>query len=281
MVARKILRKYSVYAKKGGVYKTTLVQNLSGIASVFKGQNTLLVERDFQGNLGLAFGVNSDNVEATFSDYMLGKSSLENATINLYENIDGILDNDYAIFLENRMKEEGIDIEERFLTVIDEIEKTGKYDNIIFDLPARQDMLSALVFNNVDKLIIPFELAPYGVDGVVKVLRDINNFKDTNDKLEIAGIVPVKGRRTKVNKQMIDQGKMIFPIVGSKFKNLEITDTTIPTSTLYDEAIVDYGRPLVFLDIESMTVKKDREKYQKQIDLYRELAIELGVIDGE
>lgn len=271
---------FTVYAKKGGVYKTSMVQNLTGVLSIKDSKKTLMIERDFQGHLGMAFGVNSDNVDYTFSDLFLGDSSLDKTIIKLEKNVDAILENDQAIFLEERAKKKDISIQDRYSKIIEEIKNLNKYDYIIFDLPARQDVFSALVFSTIDKVVIPFELAPYGVDGVVKVLRDLNNYKDKslNPNLKIAGIVPVKGRRTRVNKSMIEQGRMIFPVIADKFKETPITNEVIMTSTKYDEAITDYSVPLTFVDLKEVPKKRDREQYEKQFKVYYNLSRELGLL---
>src|SRR5574344_1860967 len=77
----------SLVNQKGGVRKTTTSINLSASLAVLN-KKVLLIDLDPQGNTTTGVGINKGDIEKSIYDVLIGKCSLEEATIKTkYKNL--------------------------------------------------------------------------------------------------------------------------------------------------------------------------------------------------
>lgn len=257
----------AVSTNKGGALKTSLTTNIGGILSQ-KGFKVLLIDLDNQGNIGITFGINPDDVEYTIYDILTNDQvKITDAIINVSDNLDIIVANDDMAYLEMDVLTESENFPDPLNLLKKPLEKLSKsYDFLIIDTPPAMGMISANVFNCAEDIIIPYHPEVYSFRSMVKSIKSINNFKKTNKKLNIKAVVPVKVRNVLTHEAFLQSASALC-----EQNAILMSKTQIPESIKYAESIGKYKKPVTLLDESN----KSLNTYKK---IYSELMKELNYL---
>lgn len=195
------MRILAVTNNKGGVAKTTSVQNI-GAAFEKLGKKVLLVDLDPQGNLSSSFGINIDNLETTTYDGMKERNAVPHI-IKISENLH---------ILPSNLTLERANIEFSSLPVRELIlEKTIKtvkenYDICLIDTSPSLSLLTTNAISCANSVYIPVKAGFFEMKGSKLLIDLINELKnDINEKLEIKGLfITQYDSRTNIGQAVID-----------------------------------------------------------------------------
>lgn len=238
---------YSVSMNKGGVGKTSLVTNLAAAISVqAPDKRVLIVDTDGQGNSSIAFGRNPNDFKLTTYDLFLGGCALSDVTIQLTDNLDLAPANDALNFLEFDVL---IDVQKYgnplglLKPVIDAARPN--YDYIFIDTPPSLGLVSGNVLACADRVIIPFVPETFAVQGLIRVIEAINDFREkTNPALDLAGVVGMMvDQRTTLHSEMLQKARQYCDS-----REIRMFETVIPRSIRFANSTAYSGKPAVLTD---------------------------------
>lgn len=240
----------SVLMNKGGVGKTTLTTNLACALIVSDTtKKVLVVDCDAQGNASIAFGKNPNSLDKTLYDCMVEGESYKEALIHINNNIDILPANDEMNYLELDVLTKREQYPNPFILLKPVIDKLkSKYDYIFIDSPPSMGLMAANILMVSDRVIIPFVPESFSVQGLIRVVQTIKDFKQEKKiPLEIAGVVSTMvDSRTSLHEALIAQAELFCQKKGVPMLKGVISKTIRVAS-----ATAAYGIPIVLLDPKS------------------------------
>jgi chromosome partitioning protein len=187
----------SVVNNKGGVGKTTLVQNL-GAYLAKKGHRTLLVDFDAQANLSFSIPhvAQKDLTASLVARQPLSTADLSSTYLdNLF-----LLPNNKDV---NSSTFNKFNPAEQAFIFSDIIKNLENIDFVIVDTAPALDIPTFNAMIASDYVIIPVEYDIYSAIGLTVLYENIHSAKRLNSKLELLGIIPVQvDERLKINRAM-------------------------------------------------------------------------------
>lgn len=254
----------AVSSNKGGVLKTSLTTNISGVLSK-QGKRILIIDTDNQGNVALTFGKNPDQFENTIYDVLVSGLDINKAIVNVAPNIDIIPSNDDMSFLEIDVLTNTSDFKNPFDLLKNALNALeGDYDYIFIDTPPNLGLTVGNVLNAVDEVITPFHPETYSLRSLTKTIKAVENFKKTNPNLKINSIVPTKVRKTNLHTANIVSCEGFAQTNG-----IHVTENIIPETIAFADAVGRYRLPL--------TISSKTSTEKKMVDHYEKLVKELGL----
>lgn len=232
----------SIIMNKGGVGKTSLCTNLACIAANRK-KKVLIVDTDGQGNCSLAFGLVPHKHKLTIHDVFLGKTGIKDITIKIGKNLFLAPSNSEMNWLEFDVLTKLEQYPKPFLLLKPAIEQIkDQYDYIFIDTPPSFGLVTGNVLACSDKVFIPFEPEIFSVQGLIKVIEAIEDFKGKNqENLTIAGVIGMKvDQRTSLHSEMLQSVRAYcFK------KNIPVCQTVIPRSVRFPSSFAYEKKPAV------------------------------------
>lgn len=234
------MKKIAVINHKGGVGKTTSVQNI-GACMALKGLKVLLVDTDPQANLTESFGIFNQE-KSIYQSFSKGDSL---PIISIKENIDLIPSSlEFAgieLEISSRMAREKI---------LDSLLKPlkGKYDICLIDCPPSLGLITINALVASDSVLIPMEaefLAYRGINSIVSIISSVK--EHFNDKLEILGVFFTNFNKSRVLTQGIKEEV-------KKYFGSALLDTVIRVNVAIAESQSN-GKSVLEYDIESNGAK--------------------------
>ncbi len=224
----------SVTNQKGGVGKTTTSINLSA-ALVKRGKRILLLDMDPQGNASVGLGVNTEELEHTIYDVLLGEATADQAIVKTESGVDVMTANgDLAGAQVELLNEIGREL--RLKKALQPI--TENYDYIFIDCPPALNVLTinALVASN--SVMIPMQCEYFALEGLSALISTIRAIRETlNSNLKIEGLL-----RTMYDKRNSLSGEVSRQL-ETHFGN-KVYDTVVPRNVRLAEA-PSYGEPAI------------------------------------
>lgn len=168
------MKTFAFLNMKGGVGKTTTSINVAtGLA--MKGYKVLLVDFDPQGNTTSMYMDEEPNI--TISDVLTAKSSIEDAVLEVDDNLDLV-----PASLELSMTEMDIRMQTN-IPQHDRLKKAlkkvaDKYDFCIIDCPPILNLLTVNTIMTSDLIIIPIKPEKFAVQGYIYTNRNIEQIKE-------------------------------------------------------------------------------------------------------
>lgn len=180
-----------VFNQKGGVGKTTIVANLAAISAA-RGQRTLVIDLDVQGNLS-QYLLGSDRPDRNIGDFfesILGFSLqsppfLSFATNTRFKNLD-------VVAADPRLEELQVKLEakQKVRKLRQSLERVRGYDAIYIDTPPALNFYSRSALIAAQRCLIPFDCDEFARQALYILLENIDELRaDHNEALEIEGIV--------------------------------------------------------------------------------------------
>lgn len=235
----------SVSNQKGGVGKTTTTVNLSACLAE-KGKEVLVIDIDPQGNAGFGIGVNTEEIETTIYEIMIGQISIKEGLFktqmeNLYILPSNIHLSGAQVELLNFEAREYI-----LKKALKEIRDT--FDYIFIDCPPSLGILTLNSLVAADTVLIPLQCEYYALEGLNQLLHVISMVQENlNKKLGIEGVVlTMYDSRTNLSQQVVTDVKEFFKD--------KVFNTIIPRNVKLSEA-PSFGKPINLYDKECIGCK--------------------------
>ena len=210
MLQRLNLKILSIVNQKGGVGKTTTTINLAACLHKMK-RKVLLVDLDPQSNATRGSGVDTNSINSSINDVLLGRDKISDAIISsacdgfdllpatpdLTESEVNLVTQDNREFiLRNKLKQ-----------------LSSKYDYILMDCPPSLNILTVNSLVSATGVLIPVQCEFYALQGLSELINTIKQIQNTsNENLKIEGILRTMfDLRNNLSNDVSDQLNEYFP----------------------------------------------------------------------
>ena len=221
-------RSVAIVSQKGGVGKTSLVQNL-GAELAQAGQQVLLVDFDPQSNLTTGWGIDPGELPTTIYDAMTTPATADESIINVRPNLD---------LIPASLDLAGAEL--AFINAIDRNNKLSKalepithfYDFILIDGPPSLGFFTVNALVAATEFIIPLQVHPYAYKAINQLLDIVDQVKEINPRLQLTGItLTMYDQRNSLTDAIEDAARQ-------RFGDL-VFHTVIPINVRIPEATLD------------------------------------------
>jgi chromosome partitioning protein len=177
---------YAVASQKGGVGKTSLVQNL-GYELALAGKKVLLIDFDPQSNLTMGFGLEPHELEETIYTALVDPDDTKDAIVNIRKNLDLIPASLDLAGAELAFAGAILDGYSKLSSVM---KKIKGYDMVLIDCPPTLGFFTINALAAATDVLIPLQTHAYAYKAIDQILPIIEQVKErANPKLELSGIV--------------------------------------------------------------------------------------------
>lgn len=223
------MRTIAVASQKGGVGKTSMVQNL-GFEMAQLGHRVLLVDFDPQSNLTIGFGVdpNSDEHLNVFDALQDPKKS-KKAVVNVRPNIDLLPASLDLAAAELTFVNAYTDRHAKLRNVLDRL---PDYDVVLIDCPPSLGFFTVNGLAAATEVLIPLQCHVYPFKALDQLLPIIEEVSKVNPGLELGGIALTMWDPRNNLTQAVEEN------VRSRFGKL-VFQTQIPINVRVAEAPLD------------------------------------------
>jgi chromosome partitioning protein len=229
---------FAIANQKGGVGKTTTSVNLAA-ALALRGQRTLLVDLDPQGNATMGSGVDKSDLPRSVYQLLVGLATLPEARVRA--DASG-----YDVLPTNRdlagAEIELVALERRELRLKEALaDHAGDYDFVLIDCPPSLSLLTLNGLCAAHGVIIPMQCEYFALEGLSDLVNTIKKVHaNLNRDLKIIGLLRVMyDPRSTLSTQVSAQLEQHF---GDK-----VFKTMVPRNVRLAEA-PSYGMPGVLFD---------------------------------
>jgi chromosome partitioning protein len=233
---------------KGGVAKTISAINIAHILASVHGKRVLLIDNDKQGNASQFFSL-FDYDRPSISDVLTRKNcQIKDAIrttdydgLHLLPSNMNLLHANKDILLDSTRQQQT-----RLEKALEDV--NDDYDYVVIDNAPDINMsvINALV--TADDVMIPIKIDKFTFDGIAQLVEHIEEIKDFNKKIRIAGCFVTMYQRNGVNTQGADwlHKKLDIPVFKTFIrKTVKVDETTFAGKPLMaysknSTAAVDY-----------------------------------------
>lgn len=175
----------AIVSQKGGVGKTSLVQNL-GAELARAGQRILQVDFDPQSNLTIGWGLDPGQDRPTIYDALSRPDKAADSIINLRQNLDLIPANLDLSGAELEFASDYINRNNRLKKVLTEL---YGYDMILIDGPPSLGFFTINALFAATEIIIPLQTHFYAFRAIDQLFAIIDKVSEVHRGLSLTGIV--------------------------------------------------------------------------------------------
>ena len=231
-------RVISVSNQKGGVGKTTTSINLSAFLAE-KGQRVLIIDIDPQANAGCGLGINTEKVNTTIYDVLIGQAAIEE--VILETGIDNLFFVPSNIHLSGAQVEL-LNIRDREFILKGALKKIKEdFDLLFIDCPPSLGILTINSLVAADSVLIPLQCEYYALEGLSQLLKVVAMVQDElNRNLKIEGVIlTMFDSHTNLSQQVVSDVKEYF--------REKVLNTIVPRNVKLSEA-PSFGKPIGLYD---------------------------------
>ena len=194
------MRTTAIMNMKGGTAKTVTAINLAAILAHDYALRVLLVDADSQANLTefVMEGAAAECIPGGLSDLLRGKegkvlpTKIRNVSI-----IAGDLD---LMDLDVSSAYRGISHPMALRSFLETVE--DRFEWCVIDCPPAFSAAASAALIAADEVVIPMKVDAFGIQGMSRLMRQIQNLRRTNPDLEVAGVLPTMTER---NPALVEQ----------------------------------------------------------------------------
>ncbi|MEK7074861.1 MAG: AAA family ATPase [Patescibacteria group bacterium] len=245
--------------QKGGVGKSTTVQNLAAFLAAF-GKRVLIVDLDSQANTTSGMGLLPHRLEKTVYDALIGRCSAEDAIKKTPLLAVDILPACSALAGANI---ELIDIKNREYKLKEVLEPLRRrYDFILIDSAPSVGLLTINALTLSGKVIIPVQCEYYALEGLADLLRTIQLI-NTNLKARVSvmgALLTMYDRKSRLHRAVAKEIRRKFP--GYVFTAVIPRNVSLAEAPSFGKTILQY------------------DPYSHGAKAYRQLAQEILKLEG-
>lgn len=178
-------RTIAVVSQKGGVGKTSLVQNL-GAELALMGQRTLLVDFDPQSNLTIGWGLDPGEERLTIYNAMVDPEQTPNCVVNLRPDLDLIPANLDLAGAELAFIQDFINRNNKLKKALSPLDS---YDLILIDGPPSLGFFTINAMIASSEILLPLQVQAYAYKALDQLLSIMQEIREIHPKLTLGGIV--------------------------------------------------------------------------------------------
>jgi chromosome partitioning protein len=237
---------------KGDVAKSTTVINMAAILAKKHGKKVLIIDADSQCNTTEFFGADPD--VGNLATVLRNSGAEPNPGADAAWNIQGtrfpgidILAGDDSLMDLDLSKVEQQTVNANVLRYLSETVR-DKYDYAFIDCPPAFNAASAAALIAADDVIIPIKLDAFSLRGMVNLMRQIQNMRKINPKLNISGVLPTMWYKDpqiqNSENQLKSAGLNVFPHIrrSDKVDSMTFKQEPLLVSSPNSAAGVDYRK---------------------------------------
>jgi chromosome partitioning protein len=175
----------AIVSQKGGVGKTSLVQNL-GSELALAGIKVLIVDFDPQSNLTTGWGFDPGANRNTIYDCLADSSITKEAILPVRNNLDLISAN-LDLAAAEMAYINAIDRNTRLRKALGTV--SNDYDVIMIDSPPSLGFFTVNALSAATDYMIPLQVHPYAYKATDQLLAIVDQVKEINPNLQLMGMV--------------------------------------------------------------------------------------------
>jgi len=169
------MRIITIFNNKGGVGKTTSVQNIGAALALFAGKRVLLIDLDQQANLTMGYGIAVENRDKNTASFILGATSLEETRVQYRDTTIDILPASPAL------RRQEVNIKNKgYPTNLRQALKQAnhQYDYVIIDAPPAISIFSDIALVACDQYYVPLQAEYFSYEGLRNLAGYIHELRE-------------------------------------------------------------------------------------------------------